>query len=614
MKVSLLILILLYASLSFPQQRYYTFSELNGLDDSSGNTHLFYRLYYNYNKNNIYRSENSIYHLDLYNNTDSLFLFDGGGWAGIGDPSFTSIIDYEFWDKDPSKFIYSGVSTVVDPVPFIKRFDEDNFSLYSLGEAANGNIEISKQNDSLIFAGITGILFKSSDGGRNWDTLNSTFGKQLISLSPFNDSVLFVQENNHLIKSTDRGLTFTTVDTFTTDFKSFLYDKDGKHIYRISNAYGENSLQVSDNNGEAYSWTKRFSSESEMYVTLDYSRLGAIYLSNGRNIYVSNDYGESFDLYKTLERKIVGIYKKPNSDIIYAATKYELYEIRSDSTIILKHLEIDPDILNLFPLKIGNEWSYEHYIEMYKSDSKVRVESDTLINNKLYFKLKNFTLKSISYDYYRIDSVNCKIFIFLSDSDFTYYDFSANDVGDTVLFDSNNGYIAGWYLEDKSSFNKLGINSDSYLYNDILNASGYQLNTFVKDIGLYKEEGGEVLYSLSVLKGFVKDGIVYGDTTLVGINDGKNNIPAEFPLSQNYPNPFNPTTKINFQIEKSGLVSLKVYDILGREVASIINEEKHIGEYEIKFDASKYNLPSGVYFYKLQAGSYIQTKKMILLK
>ena len=86
----------------------------------------------------------------------------------------------------------------------------------------------------------------------------------------------------------------------------------------------------------------------------------------------------------------------------------------------------------------------------------------------------------------------------------------------------------------------------------------------------------------------------------------------EFSLEQNYPNPFNPTTSIQYAIGSRQFVTLKVYDVLGNTVATLVNEEKPAGTYEVKFDAS--NLSSGIYFYKLQAGSFIKTKKMILLR
>ncbi|MDZ7766250.1 MAG: T9SS type A sorting domain-containing protein [Melioribacteraceae bacterium] len=85
-----------------------------------------------------------------------------------------------------------------------------------------------------------------------------------------------------------------------------------------------------------------------------------------------------------------------------------------------------------------------------------------------------------------------------------------------------------------------------------------------------------------------------------------------FHLTQNYPNPFNPTTSIEYQVSSSEKVSLKVYDILGREIKTLVNEVKSPGSYEVQFDAPQ--LASGVYFYRLTASDFVQTKKMILLR
>jgi hypothetical protein len=89
-------------------------------------------------------------------------------------------------------------------------------------------------------------------------------------------------------------------------------------------------------------------------------------------------------------------------------------------------------------------------------------------------------------------------------------------------------------------------------------------------------------------------------------------IPKDFSLEQNYPNPFNPSTAISYQLPVNGFVTLKVYDVLGNEIATLVNEEKPQGKYEVDFTAK--NLPSGIYFYKLQAGNFIETKKMVLMK
>ena len=102
------------------------------------------------------------------------------------------------------------------------------------------------------------------------------------------------------------------------------------------------------------------------------------------------------------------------------------------------------------------------------------------------------------------------------------------------------------------------------------------------------------------------------DTSNYGGNDTTNILPHEFALSQNYPNPFNPETIINYQLPTNSKVSLKVYDILGTEVAVLVNEEKPAGKYHVKFKGS--NLASGVYFYRLHADNFVQTKKLVLIK
>ncbi len=107
-------------------------------------------------------------------------------------------------------------------------------------------------------------------------------------------------------------------------------------------------------------------------------------------------------------------------------------------------------------------------------------------------------------------------------------------------------------------------------------------------------------------------GIFRSTGSLTNISSKHNEMHNAYILTQNYPNPFNPTTTISYSIPKPGLVTLKVYDILGREIATLVNENKLSGNYEIKFNAS--NLASGIYFYQLHAGNFIETKKLILLK
>jgi hypothetical protein len=149
-----------------------------------------------------------------------------------------------------------------------------------------------------------------------------------------------------------------------------------------------------------------------------------------------------------------------------------------------------------------------------------------------------------------------------------------------------------------------------YQYNNL----GYQVN--LNGIGnrdvkfrLVVSTNSEFGYSLSNR---------FADQSLLAKNSNQtvsyhgNLAVTDYALEQNYPNPFNPSTKIKFQLPKDGFVTLKVYDILGKEITTLINEEKSQGKYEVNFNAS--SLSSGVYIYKIQAGDFVSSRKMILLK
>jgi len=131
------------------------------------------------------------------------------------------------------------------------------------------------------------------------------------------------------------------------------------------------------------------------------------------------------------------------------------------------------------------------------------------------------------------------------------------------------------------------------------------------------------LISKNVWSVYVKSGYLYAGTycmglwrravdDIIGVQNIGSKIPDKFSLLQNFPNPFNPSTIIRFQIKDSRLVTLKVYDILGKEIATLVNEKQSPGVYEVTFDGSR--LTSGIYFYKLVSGSYSEVRKMVLIK
>jgi hypothetical protein len=116
----------------------------------------------------------------------------------------------------------------------------------------------------------------------------------------------------------------------------------------------------------------------------------------------------------------------------------------------------------------------------------------------------------------------------------------------------------------------------------------------------------------SLTQSYYRGNIQLEMNTVSGINEPIASIPKRYDLKQNYPNPFNPVTKINFELPKDGFVSLKIYDILGREIVTLVNEVRTAGYYSMDFDAS--TLSSGVYFYRMESGTFSNIKRMVLIK
>ena len=128
--------------------------------------------------------------------------------------------------------------------------------------------------------------------------------------------------------------------------------------------------------------------------------------------------------------------------------------------------------------------------------------------------------------------------------------------------------------------------------------------------GIVRKKEGFPYWSLWNLIGAEINDKKYGEVT--SVNNSPEGEPKDYYLSSNYPNPFNPATKINFEIPQSGNVIIKIYDINGKEVMQLLNEEKTTGKHTVTFDGS--NLSSGIYFCRMQAGNYSSTRKIVLLK
>ncbi len=176
----------------------------------------------------------------------------------------------------------------------------------------------------------------------------------------------------------------------------------------------------------------------------------------------------------------------------------------------------------------------------------------------------------------------------------------------TVTFDTGlvNLYYNGNLIKTDTSLIK-------YTSLNEYNTDDIYIGSLWNGYSAYRFKGGldEIrIYNRALSASEVND--IYNFVT--SVENNVNKLPEEFALSQNYPNPFNPSTKIKYSVTLSSNVVIKVYDVLGDEVATLVNEEKPAGEYKVEFDGIK--LSSGIYFYQLKAGSYIETKKMVLMK
>jgi hypothetical protein len=129
-------------------------------------------------------------------------------------------------------------------------------------------------------------------------------------------------------------------------------------------------------------------------------------------------------------------------------------------------------------------------------------------------------------------------------------------------------------------------------------------------MGIFNRSNGAQAYP-DIVKAVVDTNDINNTSTSVGMLDLHSN-PTTFSLMQNYPNPFNPSTTISFSLPSKSIVSLKVFDLTGKENATIVSQELSAGTYSRQWNAA--HMSSGIYFYRLQAGSFTETKKLVLLK
>ncbi|MCB9207757.1 MAG: T9SS type A sorting domain-containing protein [Ignavibacteriales bacterium] len=634
------VIIIFLASLSFSQTDT-VITSLRGFDNEDGETFLFYQTSHKTLSTDV---DSNIITYNLFNNNNKTKYELFKGFENIYFPEnhlqFHTMVDIEFIENDPNKYIYAINSLGIDPDSRVIHYDQGEI-IGLLGFVDDIFLPSDDLNKINVVSG--NWVYRSFDGGYTWPGDSSYFFQnaqmRYLTFSPHNESVVFgLNIDNNLIKSIDNGKTFSIVENnFEWNPDSKLYfDIDKKHIYAITNIYEYSDyyssifsiFAVSYNFGEAESWDYQIISNN-ISICLDDSISGNIFMSKGNNIYISENYGNNFTLYTELNHHANGIYKKPNEDILFASNPNGIIKITQDSVQYLFNKSIKHS-LEMYPIEVGNKWFYGNSGTSYETRPipfnyyySEEIVKDTVIENgNRYFYLNSYPFG----DKYwlRIDSVNGSIYrrhSFEDKIEYLQYDLLASFSDETETYE---GII----------FNV--INSDTLLWSKKRILKTYELSSlftyrmnFSEGIGItQKLNEFDFGYSEIKLIGCTINGIVYGDTTIVGIKDNKKNVFDNFSLSQNYPNPFNPITTIEYNIPPnvksetsngfipSGVegssLQLIVYDVLGRKVATLVNQPQKPGNYSIQFNGS--NLASGIYYYQLKVGSFIQTKKMVLMK
>lgn len=260
------------------------------------------------------------------------------------------------------------------------------------------------------------------------------------------------------------------------------------------------------------------------------------------------------------------------------------------------------DSSKYFPLEIGNRWDYHidvhihggHYYTDYFS---VTIKDTETINGKKYFVFSsNLPFIYPFSKYYRME--DNKVYLFNEQDSTDCFSFRFDVPVDSLYINCRGDEIFIAFIDTIPSWDGMDIQQAQNNY------------IFSEHYGIYQGYAGAIVEQTYRLYGCIISGVTYGNL-FVSTGEVKK-LPIQFKLEQNYPNPFNPTTVISYSIPERSIVSLKLYNILGKEVKALVSEEKSPGEYKYIFNGSNY--PSGIYFYRLQTDKFSSTKKLLIIK
>lgn len=502
--------------------------------------------------------------------------------------------------------------------------------------------------DSNLFAGtLGGGVFESTDNGANWHPVNNG----LTNLNVYN---LFVNgtklyagtSEGGIYLSTNMGANWKVISSgrIRSDVNDIFVYQDTMLFAATDSAGVYRSLD----NGKT--WSNSITGEHyfsiRSLINSGNEIIAGEYLE-GSGVFPTTDYGNNWiQKSKGIATSNRALKLAVNSGGIFAGTPNGIYKSTDNcSTWVEDTTGIGHTYIYSFAVKDSNIFAgtYGSYIYLSTDNGSTWTQEKNGLTN-------NGTIYSLAFHANKVYAGTLGGGVFVSTdmgSSWTEDTTGMGNQGLTALYSNgkylfagaSSYYYASVYIstDDGTSWN---INNNSIFFSPdssesfiIYSITGIGSNVFIgtagsglfvsTDNGTTWKSTNDGLTDLNIFALHILNDTLYAGTksgvwklplgnitNSVALDQEK--IPSHFLLSRNYPNPFNPTTTINFSVPKSGIVTIKIYDILGREIKTLVSEEKAAGNYNIQFDGSR--LPSGVYFYRMQAGDFVQTKKLVLLK
>ncbi len=423
-----------------------------------------------------------------------------------------------------------------------------------LDSSISGHLQTDIVEDGNGISFDAGKIFKTTNYGVNWFSFGQNTLLQdngIIDLFFVNSSQGYLTSDNFIAKTTNSGYTWYKTDT-TDHYSNIKFFNENTGLAVVT--YG---LKKTTNAGENWFYVTPFSNHNFLSFSITNSSTAFI---NDSLIYKTTDYGNTWTY----------VSKPPqlHSECFFLDENNAYAVSYSDSKFYKT-------------TNAGNNWQV-----LTEVTSILNSRSFNFINERTgWYSYSNFIRKTTNGGFNWVNQVvdNSKTFV------------------NCKFINENTGWCVG-YSEDDGVIVKTTNGGLNWIdVKDIPVRQLYNIFMLNADIGWASGRNGQLIKTTS------------GG---VPINIGKENnvIISNFVLSQNYPNPFNPSTRINYELRNTNYVTLKVFDLLGKEVATLVNEKQNAGSYAVDFNSAEFNLPSGIYFYTLNSGEFKETKKMVLVK